>query len=142
MGRVYTVAQIICAFPPTCLKVWEWILSWQGKSEIKVHVESYAKALKLTVEEVEQAIQTLINYRFIRVSLNEDYMWVAEINAKKVHEIMNVNLSKVINSPCGLELSRNVTWNKDDALDQMSEVELEERIQRLQSKLNEIRSTT
>lgn len=140
--RIYAASQLIAALPPTALKVLMWMLGWQNQPTITIYVHQYSRALKISEEEVEVAIQTLIDKNLISVS-NVDNKWRAELNAEQFKKYYDVPIQKVIDSD-GIKLSEKVTWNVQDepflekALEgEMSEQQLQSMILRLQAQLNE-----
>lgn len=143
MSKVYTPNQLVSALPPTCLKVWQWMLGWQSLPSIIVYVNQYAKALNLTVEEVELAIETLVRANLISVS-NVDSNWVVTLNAEQVQRYFDTDLKKVVASS-GIKLADEVTWNreksqqneKEEGFGRFSTEDLKRMVLRLQAELNE-----
>ena len=137
--RIYPSSQLVCALDARVLKVLMWILGWQSQGSIKYYPKQFAKACKMTEDEVDLCIQTLIDIKLLDVS-RIDQTWMLTPNAERFQKYFDVPISKVIESD-GIPMAKEVTWNveeepKQDIAD-MSEQEITAMILRLQAQLNE-----
>ena len=136
--------QLSCMLPPLACKVMFYILNLQYAEVIKYFEKQFSKFLHLSVEEVEIAIQTLIDNNLISVS-NIDNSWVIQINKETVKKYLNVKM-QMVHDHEGLKLSTDVTWNKvnngmSSDIEDMSEQQIQKMILRLQAQLNEKQQT-
>lgn len=137
--RIYPSSQLVCALDARVLKVLMWILGWQSQGSIKYYPKQFAKACKMTEDEVDLCIQTLIDIKLLDVS-RIDQTWMLTPNGDRFQKYYDVPISKVIESD-GIPMAKEVTWNveeepKQDIAD-MSEQEITAMILRLQAQLNE-----
>lgn len=137
--RIYPSSQLVCALDARVLKVLMWILGWQSQGSVKYYPKQFAKACKMTEDEVDLCIQTLIDIKLLDVS-RIDQTWMLTPNAERFQKYFDVPISKVIESD-GIPMAKEVTWNveeepKQDIAD-MSEQEITAMILRLQAQLNE-----
>lgn len=134
--RIYPSTQLVVALDSKTLKVAMWILGWQNQGSVKYYPKQFAKACKMTEEEVELCIQTLVNCKLIDVSL-VDQTWMLTPNAEQFQKYYEVPMSKVIEGN-GIPMAKEVTWNKqDDSTGEMSDEDLKRQILMLQARLNE-----
>lgn len=134
--RIYPSTQLVVALDSKTLKVAMWILGWQNQGSVKYYAKQYAKACKMTEQEVELCIQTLVNCKLIDVSL-VDKTWMLTPNAEQFQKYYEVPMSKVIEGN-GIPMAKEVTWNKqDDSTSEMSDEDLKRQILMLQARLNE-----
>lgn len=134
--RIYPSTQLVVALDSKTLKVAMWILGWQNQGSVKYYPKQFAKACKMTEEEVELCIQTLVNCKLIDVSL-VDQTWMLTPNAEQFQKYYEVPMSKVIEGN-GIPMAKEVTWNKqDDSSGEMSDEDLKRQILMLQARLNE-----
>jgi hypothetical protein len=137
--RIYPSSQLVCALDARVLKVLMWILGWQSQGSIKYYPKQFAKACKMTEDEVDLCIQTLIDIKLLDVS-RIDQTWMLTPNGDRFQKYFDVPISKVIESD-GIPMAKEVTWNveeepKQDIAD-MSEQQITAMILRLQAQLNE-----
>ena len=137
--RIYPSSQLVCALDSKVLKVLMWILGWQNQGSVKYYPKQFAKACKMTEDEIDLCIQTLIDIKLLDVS-RIDQTWMLTPNAERFQRYYDVPISKVIESN-GIPMAKEVTWNieeepKQDIAD-MSEQEITAMILRLQAQLNE-----
>ena len=138
--RIYPATQLIVALDPRVLKVYLWILSWSSsQGSVKYYERQFAKACKMTEEEVELCIQTLVDTKLIDIS-RVDQTWMITPNEEQNQKYYNVPISKVLEGS-GIPMASNVSWNcdvepKEDIAD-MSEQQITAMILRLQAQLNE-----
>ena len=138
--RIYPATQLIVALDPRVLKVYLWILSWSSsQGSVKYYERQFAKACKMTEEEVELCIQTLVDVKLIDIS-RVDQTWMITPNDEQNQKYYNIPISKVLEGS-GIPMASNVSWNcdvepKEDIAD-MSEQQITAMILRLQAQLNE-----
>ena len=137
--RIHPSSQLVCALDARVLKVLMWILGWQSQGSIKYYPKQFAKACKMTEDEVDLCIQTLIDIKLLDVS-RIDQTWMLTPNAERFQKYYDVPISKVIESD-GIPMAKEVTWNVEEEPKQeiadMSEQEITAMILRLQAQLNE-----
>ena len=138
--RIYPATQLIVALDPRVLKVYLWILSWSSsQGSVKYYERQFAKACKMTEEEVELCIQTLVDTKLIDIS-RVDQTWMITPNDEQNQKYYNVPISKVLEGS-GIPMASNVSWNCDvepkEDIDDMSEQQITAMILRLQAQLNE-----
>lgn len=138
--RIYPSTQLIVALDARVLKVYLWILSWSSsQGSVKYYERQFAKACKMTEEEVELCIQTLVDTKLIDIS-RVDQTWMITPNDEQNQKYYNIPISKVLEGS-GIPMASNVSWNcdvepKEDIAD-MSEQQITAMILRLQAQLNE-----
>ena len=138
--RIYPATQLIVALDPRVLKVYLWILSWSSsQGSVKYYERQFSKACKMTEEEVELCIQTLVDTKLIDIS-RVDQTWMITPNDEQNQKYYNIPISKVLEGS-GIPMASNVSWNcdvepKEDIAD-MSEQQITAMILRLQAQLNE-----
>lgn len=137
--RIYPSSQLVCALDARVLKVLMWILGWQNQGSVKYYPKQFAKACKMTEDEVDLCIQTLIDIKLLDVS-RIDQTWMLTPNGDRFQKYFDVPISKVIESN-GIPMAKEVTWNVEEEPKQeiadMSEQEITAMILRLQAQLNE-----
>lgn len=138
--RIYPATQLIVALDPRVLKVYLWILSWSAsQGSVKYYERQFAKACKMTEEEVELCIQTLVDTKLIDIS-RVDQTWMITPNDEQNQKYYNIPISKVLEGS-GIPMASNVSWNCDvepkQEIADMSEQEITAMILRLQAQLNE-----
>jgi len=133
--RIYPSTQLVVALDSKTLKVAMWILGWQNQGSVKYYPKQFAKACKMTEEEVGLCIQTLVNCKLIDVSL-VDQTWMLTPNAEQFQKYYEVPMSKVLEGN-GIPMAKEVTWNVVETKDDESDEELKRQILMLQAKLNE-----
>ena len=138
--RVYISNQLACMLPPTALKTLFYLISWQSQEQIKYFQKQFAKTMHLDQEEIEQAIQLLIDKELISAS-RIDNNWVFVLEKKKIQSYFNVPMNKVAEHD-GFKLPSEITWNKEEkkqsnVINDMSDDEMKRMIIMLQARLNE-----
>lgn len=138
--RIYPSTQLVVALDSKTLKVAMWILGWSSQGSVKYYARQYAKACKMTEQEVELCIQTLVNCKLIDVSL-VDQTWMLTPNPEQFQKYYEVPMSKVIEGN-GIPMAKEVTWNKEEkkqsnGINDMSDDEMKRMIIMLQARLNE-----
>lgn len=138
--RIYPATQLIVALDPRVLKVYLWILSWSSsQGSVKYYERQFAKACKMTEEEVELCIQTLVDTKLIDIS-RVDQTWMITPNDEQNQKYYNIPISKVLEGS-GIQMASNVSWNCDvepkEDVSEMTEQQITAMILRLQAQLNE-----
>ena len=138
--RVYISNQLACMLPPTALKTFFYLISWQSQEQIKYYQKQFAKTMHLDQAEIDQAIQLLIDKELISAS-RIDNNWVFSLEKKKIQSYFNVPISKVVEHE-GFKLPTQITWNKEEkkqsnGINDMSDDEMKRMIIMLQARLNE-----
>ena len=132
--RIYPSSQLVVALDSKTLKVAMWILGWSSQGSVKYYPKQFAKACKMTEEEVELCIQTLVNCKLLDVS-KIDQTWMLTPNAEQFQKYYEVPMSKVIEGN-GIPMAKEVTWNKEE-VNEESDEDLKRQIMMLQAKLSE-----
>ena len=142
--KVFASQQLICMLPSLALKVMLYLLNWQKFEVIKYYEKQMCKFMHIEKEELQLAIQTLIDNNLIDVS-KIDNQWCIQINKKTVNQYFNVKMETVAEHK-GIELSKSITWNQEtevetkqssNEIEDMSDSELKLLLQRIQISLNE-----
>ena len=139
--RIYPSSQLVVALDSKTLKVAMWILGWSSQGSVKYYQKQFAKACKMTEQEVELCIQTLVNCKLIDVSLVDQTLMLTP-NAEQFQKYYEIPMSKVIEGN-GIPMAKEVTWNKvytntkSNDVDDMSDDEMKRMILMLQARLNE-----
>ena len=140
--KIYPSSQLVCALDAKVLKTFMWILAWQNQGSIKFYSRQFAKATKLTEDEVEKCIQSLEDAKLIDISY-VDKTWMITPNAEQCQKYYDIPLAKVLEGK-GIPMADNVTWNildsekhEEEKVADMSEQQIQAMILRLQAQLNE-----
>ena len=141
--KVFISTQLAVALPPTALKVLNWLIAWQSNPQQKLYVKQYAKNLKMSVEDVELAIQTLADVNLVDIS-RVDQTWIANLNKEQIKKYYKLDLKKVIDSD-GIKLADRVTWDEVETekskpsmdFEDMSEQQLQQLLLRIEASLSE-----
>jgi hypothetical protein len=126
---------LIVALDSRVLKLYLWILSWSAKGDVKYYPKQFAKACKLTEEEVDKCLQSLVDAKLITVT-NYGEGWMLSVNAEQNQKYYQVPISKVLEGN-GIPMAEKVTWNVVETKDDESDEELQRQILMLQARLNE-----
>lgn len=137
--RIYPSSQLVCALDARVLKCLMWILGWQSQGSVKYYPKQFAKACKLTEEEIDLCIETLVNTKLLDVSM-VDQTYMLTPNAEQFQKYYDVPISKVIEGK-GIPMADTVTWkdSNDEDMDvaSMDERQIQMMILKLQAQLNE-----
>lgn len=138
--RIYPSSQLICCLDARVLKCLMWILGWQSQGSIKYYPKQFAKACKMSEEEVDLCIETLVNTKLLDVS-RVDQTYMLTPNAEQFQKYYDVPISKVIEGK-GIPMATEVTWKESDSNEEFDIASMDEReitamILRLQAQLNE-----
>ena len=136
--RIYPSSQLVCALDARVLKCLMWILGWQSQGSIKYYPKQFAKACKMTEEEVDLCIQTLVDCKLLDVS-KIDQTWMLTPNGEQFQKYYDIPISTVIEGN-GIKMAEHVSWNCEETkvdVSDMSEQQITAMILRLQAQLNE-----
>ena len=138
--RIFPSTQLIVALDARVLKVYLWILSWSSsQGSVKYYEKQFAKACKLTEDEVDLCIQSLVDAKLIDIS-KVDQTWMITPNEEQNQKYYQIPISKVLEGK-GIAMADTVTWNASEAptqdISDMSEQQIQAMILRLQASLNE-----
>ena len=138
--RIYPSTQLIVALDAKVLKVYLWILSWSSsQGSVKYYEKQFAKACKMTEDEVDLCIQSLVDAKLIDIS-RVDQTWMITPNEEQNQKYYQIPISKVLEGK-GIAMADTVTWNASEAptqdISDMSEQQIQAMILRLQASLNE-----
>lgn len=131
--RIYPSTQLIALLHPKVLKVYQYLLGWQN-SKPKVYQKQLSKVLKLSENDIEISIQTLIDNKLIQVN---DF----EVSFNDISKYSEIPIQKVSDME-QLPVSTEITWNKEtkssmESIDDLTEDQMKLLILRLQASLNE-----
>ena len=139
--RLFPSTQLMVVLDSRVLKTYLWICSWMPTGGVRYYARQFSKATKLTEDEVERCIQTLINYKLVDVT-NTDQGFVFMPNVDQAKKYFEVPMSKALESE-GIKMAEKATWNKESAVLQKSKIEdmdaeqIQAMIYRLQASLQE-----
>ena len=139
--RLFPSTQLMVALEPRVLKTYLWICSWMVQGGVRDYSRQFSKATKLTEDEVERCIQSLIDYKLVDVT-NTDQGFVFMPNVDQAKKYFEVPMGKVLESD-GIKMAEKATWNKDNIVVQKRKIEemdadqIQAMIYRLQASLNE-----
>lgn len=141
--RLYPPTQLIVALEPRVLKVYMWILSWSAQGSVKFYPKQFAKATKLTVDEIEKCIQTLEDIKLIDIGVI-DQTFILTPNAEQHNKYYQIPMAKVLEGD-GIKMADKVTWNIAEQkqptaaqnIENMDDKQIQSMIYRLQATLDE-----
>ena len=139
--RLFPSTQLVVALDSRVLKTYLWISSWMPTGGVRYYSRQFAKATKLTEDEVERCIQALIDYKLVDVT-NTEQGFVLMPNVDQAKKYFEVPMSKALESD-GIKMAETATWNKESAVVQKSKIEdmnaeqIQAMIYRLQASLEE-----
>lgn len=137
---MFPSTQLIVALDSKILKVYLWILSWASSTgSVKYYSKQFAKACKLTEDEVERCIQSLVDCKLVDAS-RIDQTWMLTPNEDQNQKYYKLPISKVLEGK-GIELADVATWNEEAEViptsSKMSKEEIRRTILMLQAQLKE-----
>ena len=141
--RLFPSTQLMVALDSRVLKTYLWICGWMIQGGVRYYSRQFAKATKLTEDEVERCIQTLIDYKLVNVT-NTEQGFLLTPNVEQAKKYFEVPMGKVLESE-GIKMAETATWNKESAVGQKSKIEdmnaeqIQAMIYRLQASLEEKR---
>ena len=138
--RLFPSTQLVVVLDSRVLKTYLWICSWMPTGGVRYYSRQFAKAIKLTEDEVERCIQTLIDYKLVDVT-NTDQGFLFMPNVDQARKYFEVPMSKALESE-GIKMAETATWNKESAvvqkkIEDMDADQIQAMIYRLQASLQE-----
>lgn len=139
--RLFPSTQLVVVLDSRVLKCYLWICSWMPTGGVRYYARQFSKATKLTDDEVERCIQTLIDYKLIDVT-NTDQGFVFMPNVDQAKKYFLVPMGKVLESE-GIKMAEKATWNKESVavqkrkIEEMNTEQIQAMIYRLQASLEE-----
>lgn len=138
--RLFPSTQLMVALDSRVLKTYLWICSWMPTGGVRYYSRQFAKATKLTEDEVERCIQTLIDYKLVDVT-NTDQGFLFMPNVDQAKKYFEAPMGKVLESD-GIKMAEKATWNKESAvvqkkIEDMDAEQIQAMIYRLQASLQE-----
>ena len=139
--RLFPSTQLVVVLDSRVLKCYLWISSWMPTGGVRYYSRQFAKATKLTEDEVERCIQALIDYKLVDVT-NTEQGFLLTPNIEQARKYFEVPMSKALESD-GIKMAENATWNKESAVVQKRKIEdmnveqIQAMIYRLQASLQE-----
>ena len=139
--RLFPSTQLMVALDSRVLKCYLWICSWMVQGGVRYYSRQFSKATKLTEDEVERCIQSLIDYKLVDVT-NTDQGFVFMPNVDQAKKYFEVPMGKVLESD-GIKMAETATWNKESVdvqkrkIEEMDADQIQAMIYRLQASLNE-----
>lgn len=138
--RLFPSTQLMVALDSRILKCYLWICSWMAQGGVRYYSRQFAKATKLTEDEVERCIQSLIDYKLVDVT-NTDQGFLFMANVDQAKKYFEVPMGKVLESE-GIKMAEKATWNKESAvvqkkIEDMDAEQIQAMIYRLQASLQE-----
>ena len=139
--RLFPSTQLMVVLDSRVLKTYLWICSWMIQGGVRYYSRQFAKATKLTEDEVERCIQALIDYKLVDVT-NTDQGFVFMPNVDQAKKYFEVPMGKVLESD-GIKMAETATWNKESVdvqkrkIEDMNAEQIQAMIYRLQASLQE-----
>ena len=139
--RLFPSTQLIVALEPRVLKTYLWICSWMIQGGVRYYSRQFARATKLTEEEVERCIQSLIDYKLVDVT-NTEQGFLLMPNVEQAKKYFEAPMGKVLESD-GIKMAETATWNKESIavqkkkIEEMDAEQIQAMIYRLQASLEE-----
>ena len=139
--RLFPSTQLMVALDSRVLKTYLWICSWMPTGGVRYYSRQFAKATKLTEDEVERCIQALLDYKLVNVT-NTEQGFVLMPNVDQSKKYFEIPMGKVLESE-GIKMAENATWNKESIsvqkkkIEEMDADQIQAMIYRLQASLEE-----
>lgn len=138
--RLFPSTQLVVALDSRVLKTYLWICSWMPTGGVRYYARQFSKATKLTEDEVERCIQSLIDYKLVDVT-NTEQGFLFKPNIDQAKKYFEVPMGKVLESE-GIKMADEATWNKTtqvqkSKIEDMNAEQIQAMIYRLQASLNE-----
>ena len=138
--RLFPSTQLMVALEPRVLKTYLWICSWMSQGGVRYYSRQFSKATKLTEDEVDRCIQTLIDYKLVDVT-NTDQGFLFTPNVDQAKKYFEVPIGKVLESD-GIKMAEKATWDKTTTvqkskIEDMDAEQIQAMIYRLQASLQE-----
>ena len=141
--RLFPSTQLMVALDSRVLKTYLWVCSWMAQGGVRYYSRQFAKATKLTEDEVERCIQALVDYKLVDVT-NTEQGFLLMPNVEQAKKYFEVPMGKVLESE-GIKMAENATWNKESVvvqkrkIEEMNAEQIQAMIYRLQASLEEKR---
>ena len=139
--RLFPSTQLMVALDSRVLKTYLWICSWMTQGGVRYYSRQFAKATKLTEDEVERCIQTLLDCKLVNVT-NTEQGFVFIPNVDQARKYFEIPMGKVLESE-GIKMAETATWNKESIsvqkrkIEEMDADQIQAMIYRLQASLEE-----
>lgn len=138
--RLFPSTQLMVALDSRVLKTYLWICSWMAQGGVRYYSRQFSKATKLTEDEVERCIQTLIDCKLVDVT-NTEQGFLFMPNVDQAKKYFQVPMSKALESE-GIKMAETATWNQTPAvqkpkIEDMNAEQIQAMIYRLQASLQE-----
>ena len=139
--RLFPSTQLMVALDSRVLKTYLWICSWMTQGGVRYYSRQFAKATKLTEDEVERCIQTLLDCKLVNVT-NTEQGFVFMPNVDQARKYFEIPMGKVLESE-GIKMAETATWNKESIsvqkrkIEEMDADQIQAMIYRLQASLEE-----
>lgn len=107
---------------------------------VRYYSRQFSKATKLTEDEVERCIQSLIDYKLVDVT-NTEQGFLLTPSIEQAKKYFEVPMGKVLESE-GIKMAETATWNKTtpvqkSKIEDMNTEQIQAMIYRLQASLQE-----
>lgn len=138
--RLFPSTQLVVVLDSRVLKCYLWICSWMPTGGVRYYARQFSKATKLTEDEVERCIQSLIDYKLVDVT-NTEQGFLLTPNVDQAKKYFEVPMSKALESE-GIKMAETATWNKTtpiqkSKIEDMDAEQIQAMIYRLQASLQE-----
>ena len=138
--RLFPSTQLMVALDSRVLKTYLWICSWMTQGGVRYYSRQFSKATKLTEDEGERCIQTLIDCKLVDVT-NTDQGFLFMPNVDQAKKYFEVPMGKVLESD-GIKMAEKATWDKTTTvqkskIEEMDAEQIQAMIYRLQASLQE-----
>ena len=138
--RLFPSTQLMVVLDSRVLKTYLWICSWMTQGGVRYYSRQFSKATKLTEDEVERCIQSLIDCKLVDVT-NTDQGFLFTPNVDQAKKYFEVPMGKVLESD-GIKMAEKATWNKTtpvqkSKIEDMDAEQIQAMIYRLQASLQE-----
>lgn len=138
--RLFPSTQLVVVLDSRVLKTYLWICSWMPTGGVRYYARQFSKATKLTEDEVERCIQTLIDCKLVDVT-NTEQGFLFMPNVDQAKKYFQVPMSKALESE-GIKMAETATWNQTPAVqkpkfEDMDAEQIQALIIRLQASLQE-----
>lgn len=108
--NVFMTQQLNCMLPALAVKVLNYLINWKKYDVIKYYPNQMTKFMHISEDELDRALQTLIDNRLIDTT-SIDGIQGFILNKKKIMSYINVPMQKVHDTE-GFKLADMATWNK------------------------------
>ncbi len=137
--KAFLSQQLVCMLPPMALKVMAYLLNCQRMDVIKYYPKTLCDFMHITNEDLDLAIQTLVNHKLIGIK-QTDEGYEIELHKDVINKYLNVKI-QTIKTYSGLEMATEVTWKnvekKSKDLSDMTDKDLQRLLLRIEAQLSE-----